>query len=1103
MPQFISGQVEQSPGERIKGFFKNLSSKRTLNLLGILFIVLALPVTIYFSMQQQAYQQRAASSNQCPSIALENIGAIHGIKQNLEEKKSQILLSNITLALYVKITKNGKLNVQVTDQDKLYKLFAIRKQFFINTIRTKPEEAIKNTFSDKNLLTLQQFINCVETKQSIEGRLEILHSDDFKKKISNTFYYLVTDTKERVQLHFTKELKKSLISSMRIKVTGYKIDHEMLIDISTPNIHNNKIEIVTNLPKKSSFNLFNTKVQADIPDSMGEQKTVTLLTNFQNTSQPSITKDQIADIVFNQVNSYYKENSYGKTYITGDIYPPKTTSNWYTLPIDQTCDYNPVLTEAIKIADADVDFTHYDRLVIYVPFGGEGRCASGWGTVGKILLSTADGDVAISIAWVMPPGGDKDIRTTAHEYGHNLGLDHANFLYCADKVVAESNCFHQEYGDNYDVMGSAESGHFNDPHKEYLGWFNSSNTLVPNKSSTYTIEPIEATTNGIKEIKLPRSNDAYFDNDFLTLEYRQSIGFDQTLGTYTNVFKGILLHIGTSKPYILDTSPPGHSGSDVALAVGQSFTDPLTGTKITTTNIDSSGATVDIVLGKTDFTPPTVSIISPTNNDTVSGTVTVTADATDDSGIEKVEFYNSYKLIGTATTTPYAISWDTTHVSNGDNYLYAIAYDKAGEVGHVPDNQGYSNVVDLIVYNIDNISPSGVKITSPTNGAIITNPVTVSVDATDNVGIYGILCYKDDDSYPFSVTTTNTCENSGYTSFSIGTHTVYAVAYDYVLNSTTSESISITIAPNKISWKTQQASLEADDFSIVFNGKTYYANTNVSLYSINVDPTKFTNLEASWQEQGIPLKLVIYFNNKTPYWTVSQVDFHYMDQLKSFTGFSGIKSLLGQFYTIDSLVFNGYDDELNTISFTSLKLGAFLDQPVPTPTFTPTPTPTEKLLILKAKTRLAVSPRPTKPVTPTPTSILTPTPSPNKISWHAYNAQLDADNFYLVLHGRKYLANPNTVNVSSEKQSDYIKFEIRWHENDADILMRIWLTKIYNSSQWNTSWETYENGERKDYWDETITADIGKPFTTDSLVLTNYDKTGEIHFENLKLQPFF
>ena len=81
----------------------------------------------------------------------------------------------------------------------------------------------------------------------------------------------------------------------------------------------------------------------------------------------------------------------------------------------------------------------------------------------------------------------------------------------------------------------------------------------------------------------------------------------------------------------------------------------------------------------TDDNPPSVSITSPVDGATVSSTVTVSADATDDNGINKVEFYLDDVLKSTDTSSPYSWSWDTTQSTNDSHTLKAIAYDTSNQ----------------------------------------------------------------------------------------------------------------------------------------------------------------------------------------------------------------------------------------------------------------------------------------------------------------------------------------------------------------------------------------------------------------------------------------
>lgn len=86
----------------------------------------------------------------------------------------------------------------------------------------------------------------------------------------------------------------------------------------------------------------------------------------------------------------------------------------------------------------------------------------------------------------------------------------------------------------------------------------------------------------------------------------------------------------------------------------------------------------DFGTASSDTIPPTCSITAPTNGATVSNTITYSADATDNEAMSRVEFYVDSNLIGTDSTSPYSIDWDTTTVVNGTRTLVAKAIDIAG-----------------------------------------------------------------------------------------------------------------------------------------------------------------------------------------------------------------------------------------------------------------------------------------------------------------------------------------------------------------------------------------------------------------------------------------
>jgi hypothetical protein len=94
-----------------------------------------------------------------------------------------------------------------------------------------------------------------------------------------------------------------------------------------------------------------------------------------------------------------------------------------------------------------------------------------------------------------------------------------------------------------------------------------------------------------------------------------------------------------------------------------------------------------------DVVSPTISIVNPQHQETVSGTICVTAEADDDIGVEKVEFYINDTLRTTDEIEPYAYQWNTTLEPDSTYHrIHARAYDAA-------DNEGISQTVTVLVVN--------------------------------------------------------------------------------------------------------------------------------------------------------------------------------------------------------------------------------------------------------------------------------------------------------------------------------------------------------------------------------------------------------------------
>ncbi len=107
---------------------------------------------------------------------------------------------------------------------------------------------------------------------------------------------------------------------------------------------------------------------------------------------------------------------------------------------------------------------------------------------------------------------------------------------------------------------------------------------------------------------------------------------------------------------------------------------------------NTAASSVSVIM---DTTPPTVSLTAPTTGSSVNGTVTITANASDNAGINGVQFALDGVNLGSAVTgggPSYSYSWNTLTAANGSHTLSAVAMDLAG-------NTAASASISVTVYN--------------------------------------------------------------------------------------------------------------------------------------------------------------------------------------------------------------------------------------------------------------------------------------------------------------------------------------------------------------------------------------------------------------------
>ena len=488
-------------------------------------------------------------------------------------------VESLTIQMASMARGEGSDRVQEAD---LLALAERRRQLLAQMIEHHPGTVGRYALPERYRERLPEAVAAMlEQSVSATGDLEVVYRD--ADNGSAQLHYYLNASGHRYQL-FLAQAKPGLRSGMTVRAQGMSVNRKIAIATE---------EELQVLAYGGESDGESATLESGLAGTLGAQHVAVLMVNF--TLQPDVpwTRQEVHDAVFVQANDFIRENAYGKAWLEGDVL------GWFTLDVDPAgCPSGDIAVAAKQsAAEAGYDLSGYDRIVFAFPDIG---CSySGEATVGG----------APSYAWL--DGTVTNAGVVSHELGHNLGLYHAHALDCGVDVINE-NCTVYEYGDVLDRMGDASAGHFNAFQKARLGWIGESqeaSLLTPAAGGSYAIGSLSDPLSGAKAIRVPRAVDPVTGHtQWLYIEYRDGSGADDFLAgsRYApTVANGVVVHFGDdgngNSSSLLDMTPNSqkYDMDDLALAFGNAFTDPVSGTTVAVEQVVSGQAEITVHFGDT------------------------------------------------------------------------------------------------------------------------------------------------------------------------------------------------------------------------------------------------------------------------------------------------------------------------------------------------------------------------------------------------------------------------------------------------------------------------------------------------------------------------
>lgn len=328
--------------------------------------------------------------------------------------------------------------------------------------------------------------------------------------------------------------------------------------------------------------------------SHGTVRTAVLFADFSD-APASQTPEEVFSLISPNAETFFKTVSYGRMDWVLEPHPVwlrlSQPSAYYGEAIRTYDGHLEFLQEAVSLADADVDFSAVDSVVVMVPpqaqnvgygpaFGA--NPGAGYSADGKTFANgvTSGADL---LGW--------GYLWLNHESGHTMGLPD---LYAYDYDQSNYDDQHRFVG-GFGLMGfiAGEAPELFAFERWQLGWLEDAQIFCQTDGTQSTTLTAVETVGGTKAVMVPLS-----ESKVLVVESRRPLGYDAKIPKSgalvytvdTSIFSGE----GTLVVYPIDEGDPYRYQSP--LAVGESIT--VEGITVTVLEASDQGDTIEVTVTK-------------------------------------------------------------------------------------------------------------------------------------------------------------------------------------------------------------------------------------------------------------------------------------------------------------------------------------------------------------------------------------------------------------------------------------------------------------------------------------------------------------------------